>query len=333
MIPRPDAQSYTRFLISLGVFLCIAALVAPALVIRETAVFRVSAKELAGMTQTARGEIERRQRVSRTAGVYAPYAGGVLLLGGLAMIAFGIPRLRKQEGVSDQLSAAQLTEALAPQTPAERHARLQESLLEERGPEFLFPPDWHERRDEAHPLAPQDADPNASEAPESTAAPTEDHERATPRLNPLPLRETALVEQRVLNKLRSIAPAHYEVRTQVRLSGPPDLYLDVLWFTEMDRPADVVIEIKVYKPNTSGLVLGTAATQANEAVRAYTTRTGRPALGWLIIVTTVPATLPIFTYTTVGGLDVTLVEPDEIDRLTTPRSLVFPDDSRMSLGS
>jgi len=52
VIPSPDPQSFTKFLISAGVFLCVAAFVGPGLALRDTGVLRISTRQLAEYTLT-----------------------------------------------------------------------------------------------------------------------------------------------------------------------------------------------------------------------------------------------------------------------------------------
>jgi hypothetical protein len=88
---RPDPQSFTKFALSAGVFLVIAAVVLPGLVLRETGVLRISRKELSGLTSIARNELERRQRIARTAGTAAPYVGALFFVLGGALLIYGAP--------------------------------------------------------------------------------------------------------------------------------------------------------------------------------------------------------------------------------------------------
>jgi len=48
---RPDPQSFTKFALSAGVFLLIAAFLVPAFVLRETSVLRISEHELTPRVQ------------------------------------------------------------------------------------------------------------------------------------------------------------------------------------------------------------------------------------------------------------------------------------------
>jgi len=125
VLARPDPQSFTRFFVSLGAFLCIAAFLAPALVLRETKVLQITRQDLAALTPAAKEEIERRQRIAEGVGAVAPYAGLVLLIGGVAALWYATPRLRRQEEADDQRAAAELQKLnaeLAPQTEADLKA-------------------------------------------------------------------------------------------------------------------------------------------------------------------------------------------------------------------
>jgi hypothetical protein len=306
VIPKPDAQSYTRFLTTVGVFLCIVGVIAPALILRETAVLRVPSKELAGLTSVARKEIERRQRVSRTAGIYAPYVGVGLFVSGLVMIGFAVPRLRKQEGVSDQLSAAQLKRALAPQDPNQRAAKLTREVREQVESVEPQPPG----EDEGEPVE-REREPSASQEPvereeqvpagampgatredgtadAGNAVPSEsDGARLIDMTTVSRLMLAEELERRLFSRLHQITPPHYELQLKVSLRHATrrDLELDAVLFTEIDWLPDVVIKIQLYVvPEAISRGLAPAESSALSLQREYAGGTGRDALAWLIAV-------------------------------------------------
>jgi hypothetical protein len=135
-LPRPDSQSYTKFLISAGVFLVVAAFVLPGLILRETEVLTMPRAALQEVTPTAKVELERRQGIARSAGQAAPWVAGGFLIVGALLIAIGIPRLKRQEGHEDERAAMErdkLRKELMPQTQGERKEQL-EAELEEGAP-------------------------------------------------------------------------------------------------------------------------------------------------------------------------------------------------------
>ena len=133
MFQTPDPQSYSRFLASIGLFLCIAGFLAPGLVLRETSVLRINKVDLHELTPVARGEIERRQRVSRDVGKVAPFGGLVLLVLGVVLLGYAGPRLRHQERTEQERLSTELDKLkrdITPQTAEDRRARLEAEVSE-----------------------------------------------------------------------------------------------------------------------------------------------------------------------------------------------------------
>jgi hypothetical protein len=299
MIPRPDAQSFTRFLTSLGVFLFVAGLVAPALVLRETAVLRVSSSQLAGLTPTGRNELERRQRVARTVGIVAPYGGGLLFLTGAVFIAFAIPRLHKQEGVSDARSTAELDRLLAEQDASDRRETLAREVHEQvasidqpvepvtESPPFSGEPDV--TPPDARPPPLSESPTPAQETPNS-AGPEPSPSRLTPAQeanSQIALRMQTVaadIETRVVQRIRAVRPPVYEVRSSAKLRGTSPVLLDALLVSEVDQFPDVIVEIKT---TTAGLFLRNMRRMVDQALALlgrYQVRAARPAVVWLIVV-------------------------------------------------
>jgi hypothetical protein len=96
MLPRPEAHGFTKFVLSIGVFLCVAAFVVPALILRDTDVLLVSDRELTELTPLGESEVRDRQEMARDLGGAAPYFGLLLLAAGLGLIGYGLPRLRQR---------------------------------------------------------------------------------------------------------------------------------------------------------------------------------------------------------------------------------------------
>lgn len=106
MLPRPDPQSFTRLLISLGVFLCFAAFVGPGLVLRDTGTLRVTQTQMDQLTPVGRAAMTHRQQIAADAGEWAPWAILILFVPGVVLVAIGAPRLLKKEGVEQEHASA-----------------------------------------------------------------------------------------------------------------------------------------------------------------------------------------------------------------------------------
>lgn len=302
MFPRPELQSYTKFLLSVGVFLCLAAIVMPALVLRETTVLQVDRVELARLTPVARAELERRQRVARDLGQGVPWAAGVLLVGGLALIAYSLPGMRRKERADDDFAAAsfkKLLRDIEPQTEQDREEAIREEDVEAAAA--------------ARVAAPVGARPRVPLGP-----PPELKDRDAIRH----AREE--VEARVVDRIASVTPApQYEFRPNVKIPGPAaDLRLDGLLVSRSSRAPDVVVEIKVVRFPDS--IARMAVDQLISRLARYRARTGRPVAGWLILVvdeSVDPRTLMrVETYADElpGELAVTAIVEATIDALTFP---------------
>src|SRR4051794_24901302 len=133
---RPEPHSFTRFVASIGVFLCVVAFVGPALVIRDTSVLRISTRELGSYTRTARTELLRRQSFSRDAAEIAPWVGIGLFVLGVLLVVYAAPRLRRQEETQELTSSAELEKLrseIEPQSPTDRQESLEADLGAEIG--------------------------------------------------------------------------------------------------------------------------------------------------------------------------------------------------------
>jgi hypothetical protein len=261
MLPRPDAQSFTKFLISVGAFLCIAAFVGPGLALRDTGVLQIPERRLAEYTPTARAELLHRQGIARDVGEYAPVVAAALFLGGLVSIGFGLPGLRRQERMDQQRSSAELDKLrseLEPQTEAEQRERLDQDVEQElRAP----------------------AQAPASPSPQADVVRPPAFDRSAM------VRRASEVEAQVLDRLRKIADSRYEVFGQVKLPADSASFDAVLAAKDEDE-ADIVVEIK-YSAKTSALgsITRIRINEASATLVLYEARTRRRAIAWLIWVT------------------------------------------------
>ena len=260
MLPRPEVNSFTRFVISLGVLLCFASVVVPALVLRETDVLRIPRAELARLTPLARQELERRQRVSRDLGEAAPYVACAALLLGLGLVAVGLPRMHEKERAEDERSSAELDKLrseILPQTPEER----QRGLEQDAADELLV------------------REPPASRSP-SPVAPRSDvgdgrHEY---------LRQARAIEARVLDQIESSATPAYVMKPKVKVGeGMSSLLLDGLLLSRDGRQPDVLVTIR-YVTHSLQKNMRNRLHEAVAQVAIYRERVNRNAIGWLILV-------------------------------------------------
>ena len=339
MIPKPDAQSYTRFLMTVGLLLCGLAFVGPALVIRETDVLRISSKELAELTPLARKELTRRQGVSRDIAVASPYAAGALFALGLLLMGLAIPRLRQQEHVSDALSEDELRRRLEHQDPTEREAEIErdvrEQVAEARQP--LEHPEAaptsvdeqetsrSDQRPKGQAGSPAGDEPADRESGANTDAAVDANVAAIRqklRGAELFVKRTRALEDRVLAYLTRTTPPIFSVHTQVRLTGATDLTMDGLLLAQSDRLRDVVVEVQVYA--VLGVVPDTRRALRRAAItrERYGAQTGRSAIAWLIVVNAEELTQQLFPLDDQDGDTlVTVVAPDAIETLDLPRVL------------
>jgi hypothetical protein len=302
--PRPETHGFTKFVLSLGVFLCVAAFVAPALILRDTGVLLVSEGTLRHLTPVAEEEIRSRQRTAHHLGTIAPFAGLGLLFGGLALVGYGLPRLRRQEGKDDEKSAAELAQllsALEPQSAEEEEAELEAKVDEESKAKAR--------------IREQPSSAPAAEALPIPPAHTYDRAERTARA-----RE---VESKVLSRIEEIAPPLYELKARVKVHGPPDLFVDGVLVSKVDQLPDILVEIKL-----GGIVLskniGNRIADALLNTTRYGNRLKRTSIGWLIIVldqeTTAPSEARLAQFAADMGeqIHLTLVRGERISELEFP---------------
>ncbi len=274
MLPRPEVQTFTRFLLSAGVFLCVAAVVVPTFVLRETDVLRIERGELARLTPVARVELERRQRVARDLGHAAPFVAGGLLVSGLVLVVVALPGMRRRERTDDEVAVASLEKLLAdvqPQSAGDRDQAIAADAIEAQAVE---------RKAAEAPLGER-----APHAPVSPPTPPAPAPSAAPRTADVDrVSHARLVEERVLARLAAVTTAAYEYRANVKLlraeSSP--LLLDGLLAARDANVQDVIVEIKSTRaPHVTAM---RGMSQLVALVERYGMRTGRAACGWLVVV-------------------------------------------------
>ncbi len=266
MPPRPDPQSFTKFALSAGVFCLIAAFVVPGLILRETGVLRISRHELMGFTPLARSELQRRQRIERFAGLAAPYVGGFFLILGGGLIAYGVPRLKRQEEADEERFSVELDKLrleVKPQSEGEREERLKEDVEEE----LVY--------EKPSPLAEVPTTQPPSSRPQSSFLPMQDLHRR--------IRRAGDVEQRVLAHIAQIALPSYELQANVKIEGTTTLLLDGLLVSKSEQIPDIVVEIKLSGRSLRNNMRNRIDHGAAQ-LTIYRARLKRKAIGWLILV-------------------------------------------------
>ncbi len=295
MMPRPEAHGFTKFVLSIGVFLCVAAFVVPALILRDTDVLLVSERELNELTPLGEDEIHDRQQMARSLGGAAPYFGLILLASGLALIRYGLPRLRRQEDKEEaktSMEIGKLENELEPQSEEEEQAELAATIEE-----ISRPP---------APSAGMQSPPSA----------------------PAPVRRDVMnrareIEQRVFEHLGKIAPQEYELKTRVRVAGEPKLLLDGILVSTIEQRLDILVEIKLVS-SYLGRNINNRIADILWRWTIYKNRLGRPAVGWLILVLEEPLSAAVRDQiadrvSELGAeIRLTTIEPEEIERLTLP---------------
>lgn len=329
VLSRPDPQSFTRFLVSAGVFFCLLAFIAPALVIRESGLLRIGQDELDKYTPIARTELRRRQVVAKDVAHIVPYVGGILLIVGVVVLVVGVPRLIRQERHDDEHREAQLDKLrrdTPPQGDAERRARLEAEVdaVEADGADRIGDDGAEGQGD---PLGPSDAEvvePD-SESAAVVILPTSDP--PSPSGESLSRRElmnrVAGVESRVLGRVRQVAGPLYDLRPMVRAGADSAVLLDGLLVSQIDQLPDVGIEIKYFRSHGNFMRrLRDALSQLSEYGRVPVAANSR---WWLIVVADrlpppdVLETAAALAMKRAPDVIVSIVEESEIDKLELPR--------------
>lgn len=299
VVPQPDTQSLPRLLVTLGVFLCFTSIVGPLLILRDTRILEIRAAELGHLTPVAKSEIAKRQRLATSASHVAPYAGSLSFAIGLGLLVWGALGVKKQDERRTEYDNVQtdlLRASLRDQTPEERQEELKNSI---DAAETNTPP---------------------TEVPADRSGPPD-----------VIAREISLrigtAERAVLARLPDLALDRFEIREHVALdaSGAP-LRLDALLIARDSGQHDIAVEIKFTRnlKKTQHELLRRAAGTAP----LYRAATGREAWTWLIVVTDndtefdAAHEIALKTRAAKGGVALTTVRFDDIDKLRMPRSLL-----------
>jgi hypothetical protein len=330
MFTRPEPQSFTRFTVSVAVFLAIIALVLPGLVLRETAVLRISERELAGLSPTARDELTRRQDIARATGYVAPFVGLAFLIcaGGLAW--YGLPRLKEQEEDEKKKSTAELDKLLLDirdQSETEREEGLRADVEEELpdvGSRIADPSD-NDRNAQSTPTAGGDESgqlesrPTTIEQPATKAQPPPDSQELRDRMQ-----LARHVEDQALTWIGRLAGSEYELRRNVSIRASVRLQLDGLLLSKSESRPDILVEIKLSSPTVVRKTTSMRLLEQAGKLMAYREYSGREATAWLVLVSDEPVPDEVRDRVTQQALGfsehlrVTIIDKDELANLAVP---------------
>lgn len=301
MLFRPDSHSFTKFIVSAGVFFVIAAFVIPGLILRDTGILTIPRRDLRELTPTARSEVERRQSIAHFAGHLAPYLAGALLVGGVLLIAVGVPRLKEQEETADAHARAELDKLrreMQAQTEEERNQRTEAKIKEEK--------------EVGGQVSSRSPTPGASQTPQRYLAGRKQLQISA--------------ESAVIGRINEILPAEYELQTKVKFDatvGRP-LLLDALLISRVGRLPDIVVEIKLGSEPALLRNVGNRLAEAESQLLRYSTRYQRDSIAWLILYTEkeLDDDRRKKVESRAGDLDeiikISVISPDSLDRLTLP---------------
>lgn len=326
MLTRPEPQSFTRFTISVAVFLAIAALLLPGLVLRETNVLQVSQRELAGLTPTGRAELKRRQEIARGAGYAAPFIGLAFLACAVGLIWYGLPRLKEQEEDEKKRSFAELSKLLLDirqQSESEREEGLRADVEEEQAHVGEAASSDGQSAEETVRVVEEDAQP-----PQAQQLAVDQPEASEPQRTPSPglrdrMRLARAVEDQTLARIGRLVGPGYELQTNVSIQAAVRLQLDGLLLNRDGDGPDILIEIKLSSPAAMRKSMANRLMEQAGKLMAYRDFIKRPAALWLILVSdeSVPAT----TLARIAGqapkferLRVTAIDMENLDRLQLP---------------
>lgn len=222
MLSRPEAQSFTKFLASLGLFLCVAAVSIPVLAFRDTSSLRIPESELKTFTTVAQQELKRRQNASRVVNrIIFPWAAGAALIIGAGLLGVALPRLYGQEEADNERAAAELSKLkaeLEPQTDEEVEANARQEAVSEVEPDLRVP-------------LVQDASPLSEFRPESSLSDR--------------VRRYQDIEKRVLDRIAESAPSTFVLYPHVKVDSPARLQLDGVLRPKDNRASDLMVEVKI----------------------------------------------------------------------------------------
>lgn len=318
LVPRFEFGQFHKFLVSLGLVLCLVALAVPWFVLRESDALRVSSEELEGLTAIGRATIERKQEGLHALVVIWPYVSTGLLVFGSAFVALGLTRWRTRQAVLDRmedLSRAKLEDEVRQLTPAEVDRKIERESAEAS-------------REEA----------SASEQRERAPQPSIGVSSASSEFRA----RVFEVEALVASKLRAALSDWYELRPNLAVrSSRGTADIDVVAEAKWAGGADLVVEVRVVRRWGPTVFVGDWLLRAARNRQLYSEATGRKASAvlWMVADGT-DAAAPIGLSKRMGQY-MELIRPpvyvlthtrDELERLTNEElraeidlALVFPE--------
>jgi hypothetical protein len=260
--------------VSLGLLAVALAVVVPWLVYRDLGSLTISRAKFAGLTHTAQLVLKQRQETVETLQSFLPWASVVILVIGVVLVCWGGKRMRDAQHWEDRGLRARTQQeeaSIRPQTESERRQRIAEEVVAET------------------------ASASGSGTPSNRLTSTQlgsDRRSMSPSVTtlgrsskgaPPAIREAAAIQDEVLDRIEAILPAGFSLRREVIVSqGMSRLSLDGLLRGSQGGAPDVLVEVRVYRLLSS--VLARAAEQVIASAVRYRDMTGRPAVGWLILV-------------------------------------------------
>lgn len=278
---RPDASTFNRLLVWVGLALSIGALVVPWLFYRDVGVLSLRASEIKSLTPLAQTEVHNRQESLRRIDGYIGYTPTLIPIGLMLVVwgAFGLRRTQRTEETKlvTEIEKMRREFVVEPQSPAERDEKLAaegaSSVAE------LVQAEESVRSGEEIEPTPRSPQPEAPDAPEQR-----EPQRASVSTRDR-IAEIRDVEERTLDAIADLGPPGYSFQRRVKVSGPNSLgsiLLDgVYQAADPATQPDVLVEIKLAR---SGLIVPQYRDQAIALAVRYINLTGRRAIAWLIVI-------------------------------------------------
>lgn len=265
---RPDTQNFNRLLVSLGTVLVALALVGPWLFYRDMGALTITSARLGTLTPTARRVLTDRQAVVHTIQGVMPYVAVATALAGLILLIWGAKRMKEAQGWEDRSLRAgtrEIESRVEPQTQEEKEQREQAT-------------------DAANVLSETPIREPGSGDGEPSVGPSVTRTIPLPQLpNTDDLRRA---KDAVLDHLRNLDIAGFGFQSEVKVvaQGRTAVLLDGLFTAETRDTSDIVVEVRAKSSRFPFLIPSFDTDRVIASVAQYSAATGRPAIGWLVVV-------------------------------------------------